>query len=486
MKTNYQALEPGTRENRLGSTICYEGTVRDLECKACQGLIGGQRRCISTASYCTHIVATENLASIENAVVIDHGPLGCAEGLMKWNAYGKQATTVRNLPHRNTKVYSTNLNEQDTIFGAVEKLRETALAAYERHHPDVIFIASSCLSNVIGEDFEGVIRELEADLPIPIGYAGCAGSKSISWSTGFDAEQHATFKALVKPPKKKQPDMVNVMDFYGIRKPLMDSLLGRLGLKTQYINAFATVEQFSHLSEALFTLSICVTLPSYMAGALESEYNVPFIQKFGYGIEGFEDWYRTIAKIAGKEDAAEQYIQKQREIFIPLLEPYKEKFKGKKVMIALGPGMAFQYARVCRELGFTVQHINAFHYDPVFRGKEETNISNLNSEEEDLPITIAQSQHFETIKELRFYNPDLLLTHVHGGSHIAMKLGIPTIEAYDAFGYEAIYNMAQLMDDLMSNTNFQKKLADHSTFYLSKSFNALNNESFIINEGEKI
>jgi len=486
MIQNYRSAEPVIRERRLGSTTCYEGTVADLEQRGCNGCGDGQKRCYSTATYCSHIIAVNNLAVIRNVVIVDHGPLGCSSGMMKWNANYKLSCKRRGEKYNNLHVISTNLTESDTIFGAVEKLRDAVKFAYERYKPDVIFITASCAASVIGEDFESVIPELSETIPIPIGFCGCAGVRSKLWATGFDAEQHATFKTLVKPPREKRHNVVNFIDFLGAPKAFINDVLGRLGLRVQFLNSFATVEDFTHISESLATTSICRTLPSYLGGALEREYGVPFLKEdFAIGISGFERWYRAIAKLAGKEKEAEDYIKEQRAIYLPLIESHKTKFAGKKAMVSMGPGFAFELVRLCNEIGLEVVHANSFHYDPVLDSADEKAVAALNASGINVDISVEDAQHYATIKRLKHYKPDIVITRVHGAQNPALRLGIPFINlaSVDTFGYAATLASVGLLADEMENTNLQRKIAARTDFHLSEKFNILNKNSFVSEVG---
>lgn len=475
---NLNVLEAANRETRLGSTIVYEGNVSDLIKGNCAGC-SGQKRCFSTAASCSHYTATHELAVVKNCVVVDHGPLGCSAGIIRWSLNYRAATKPNQEPFDDLKVFSTNLKEADTVFGAINKLYDTVRKAYKRHKPDVIFITSTCMSSTIGEDFESAIEVLRDEIPVPIVFVGCAGAKSKLWATGFDSEQHAIFNALVKPPKEKR-NTVNFIDFLHPGAPYIRFLLGKLGLEPLYVNAFATVDDFAHLSESVCTTSICYNLASYMGTALEEVYGVPLIRdEYGSGIEGFDNWYRAIARTVGKEDIANAYIQEQKEKYLPRIEKYKKILKGKKAVVGMGSGFAFETMRVLKELGMEVLHTYAYHFDPKLDNGQTDYLDKFAEGSSDTAVTIADAQHYETIRTIKKFNPDIVVIRVHGAQQFAMRLGYPTVTAMTVFGYEGVLALAERIVDEIANNNFAQKLSEHTSFQLKANFEDALDKGFI-------
>lgn len=105
-----------------------------------------------------------------------------------------------------------NLEERDTVFGAVEKLANTVREVYERVHPKAIFITTSCASGIIGDDVEGTAKELSEELGIPVVGCFCEGFKSRIWTAGFDSAYHSIVN--VKPPERKRTKLIS-SNFWG-------------------------------------------------------------------------------------------------------------------------------------------------------------------------------------------------------------------------------------------------------------------------------
>jgi nitrogenase molybdenum-iron protein alpha chain len=459
---NLDQFECASRENRLGSITCYAGTMRDLVGKARCGRLQKGTRCFNTTGQCSHFDAVDHLSVVEGAVVIDHAPAGCSTGHIMWNSFGRRVASVIGKTPKNVIVVSTNMDESDTVFGSVEKLRQAILFANRRHHPKVIFVTGSCVSAIIAEDIQSVIEELQDEIGVPIAYASCEGIRSKMWSSGFDAAQHAMSKALLKPPREKS-NTVNFIVFWPTIQLFLNPALEALGLEPLFISGYATPEDYARASQSVATVGQCGVLTSYLGGALEEKYNVPFIREhFPYGIDGFESWYRQLAALVGKQGEAEDYIKSQREKYLPEIESLREKLSGKRAVIALGPGMAFEFIKILRDLGMNVVHAVGYHFDPILDGGtvENSPVAVYARDAEDLDVSIGDAQQHEFYKIVKKYGPDVIISRGHGSNIWAARLGAATVEysssAHCLYAYAGLIELGHKILDELGNGNMLK------------------------------
>ena len=305
------------RENRLGSITGFVGDLQTLVNKSEDGTLRNRERCFSQSSSCLSGCALNALAAIRNVAVVYHAPAGCTA--MASNdavKFGQIAARVNKTT--NSVFVCTDLNEKDTVFGAVNDLRKIILHTYEAYKPDAIFVSTSCVSGVTGEDVDGVAIDLDAELPIPVIPVHCEGFKSRIWASGFDISDHAILQGIVKPPKEKRR-FINIKNFYESARPQITKIFNEVfDAEPQFLYCNSTIEELSHLSENLATVCICGTLGTYLGNALEETYGVPYVRTINHsGITGFETWLRGIGDAIGKRAEVEAYIEKQRAIFIP-------------------------------------------------------------------------------------------------------------------------------------------------------------------------
>jgi nitrogenase molybdenum-iron protein alpha chain len=364
----------------------------------------------------------------------------------------------------------TDMNEADTILGATDNLKDVIRETYHRYHPKVIFIGASCVSGVIGEDLDGVLDDLSEEINIPIAPIHCEGFKSQIWATGFDLAQHAILKYIVKPPVKK----TNKVNIYGFTQGLawntradIKRLFDILGLEPTYLPASVSVEELEHLSEAVATVTTCSTLGSYLGIGLEKAYGVPFIRSLPpHGIVGYNDYARKLAKLVGKEAEIEEYLKDEAELYLPKLEIIKEQLRGKRAMIAMGPGFGANYTRILQEFGLVVEHVSAWHLDTEYDdGLRPAGLQYLmDNSPNNFSYSVNDLQNFEFMNTLNRVNPDVFISRHPGSTVWAMKLGIPAYCVYDeynSFGYKGTLRFAQTLLNIIINRSFSTNLAKH-------------------------
>jgi len=93
--------------------------------------------------------------SIEDAVPLIHGPVGCA--------FQRKINPFRPyLPFYETPC--TDMNDVDVVYGGEDKLSLGIRETYEKYHPNLIVVLTTCPSDLIGDDFKAVIEERKAKL----------------------------------------------------------------------------------------------------------------------------------------------------------------------------------------------------------------------------------------------------------------------------------------------------------------------------------
>jgi nitrogenase molybdenum-iron protein alpha chain len=395
--------------------------------------------------------------------IVNHAPSGCAASASTVLTNQTQLAAKRGLSY-DTVILGTDMNESDTIFGAGGSLRDTILETYRRYKPAAVFVTTSCVSGIIGEDVDSVIAEAEEELPVPVVPIHCEGFKSKVWATGFDAVDHAILSKIVKPPREKG-SFVNFKNFNESAREDIVEMFRAIGTDVFMIYSNTTLEELSHVSEALATISICGTLASYLGNGLEQQYGVPYIKTINpLGVTGFEAWFREIGKVIGKEAEAEAYIENQREIYLPKLEEVKKKLQGLHVILGMGSSFAFQVARVVQELGMEVDYVASWHYDSRYDdGSPPPHVQYLAEHSpRNIEVSVADQQNFEILNILNRYKPDLYIARHPGTTVWAIKQGVPSIfmaDEYMSFGYKRTLSFAHNILDRVTNRSFEKNLS---------------------------
>ncbi len=117
-------------------------------------------------------------------VNITHGPIGC--GFYSWltrrNQTDASAEGAENfIPY----CFSTDMQDQDIIFGGEKKLEAAIQEAYDLFHPKAITVFATCPVGLIGDDIHAVCRKMKAKFGDCNVFAfSCEGYKGVSQSAG--------------------------------------------------------------------------------------------------------------------------------------------------------------------------------------------------------------------------------------------------------------------------------------------------------------
>lgn len=418
------------------------------------------------------MTALSSVLALKDTIVIDHAPVGCSGTYLVLGAGLDLNVPFPDGSYRpQARMITTGLTESDTIFGADEKLRCAVRAAYKRHDPKEIYIATSCVSAIIGEDVYESARELSRELGIPVEVAGTAGMRSKMWATGFDAYAHAVGKTRFKPSAKKT-DTVIYSGFAPVSVDEIRPMFKRFGLDVLCLTGGGSIEDFAKASSAVASFGQCDVQASYFCNYLEQAYGVKYfhVHQPNGGI-GFERFMRDFGDFMGMPNVAEDIISKEKEKYSSRIEALKRELAGKRALVALGSGYTYEAVRMLGEIGMDAVHAIAYHYDPTIDTADDHPYPSAAADVHELKLdadtSVNNSQAMETYLVIKKYNPDIVISRAHGAGSWASKYGIPTLDmglGINIIGYRGLHLLADGIASVLRNTNFFRKLGER---YLS-------------------
>jgi len=460
--------EPGVaiRERRLGSITGYHGTAEDLVRRSQAGTLRDRGRSFTQAGTCSSFCATLQLSLIQDAVVINHAPAGCAADFPMFNLYNRYGQVKRRLDVANARLFTTNLTEQDTIFGATQKLLAAIHEAYRRFQPRAIFVTASCASGIVGEDLESTIEQAQAELGVPVASVNCEGFRSQVWATGWDAAYNAILHKVVRPARAKRPELVNIITFIG--EDYFSELLRPLGLVPNLVVPFTTVEQLKRLSEAAATAQMCSTLGTFLAAGLEREFGVPEIKSPPpYGLAATDGWLREVARVTAATGSVEEVIAAERRAIAVELEILRARFAGVKAFVAAGPSHGHSFMSVLQDLGMQLVGGCMLHHDPKLDNGDPAadTLGHVVKHYGNVRYGVCNKQSYEIVNLIRRLKPDVLVVRHPSLVVSCAKLGIPTFFVDDehlALGYRGLIRYGRKISDWLRNPSIERTLARHA------------------------
>ncbi len=387
-----------SKEQRLGSINAYHGKVSELFKENEKGSLPLLHRRFQQTENCLLMQTASRILSIRNATVIVHGPIGCSRPLVGYREIFLNIPESLNRPANvDLNWLSTNLTEHDVVYGGADKLRAAILEAEKRYAPRAIFIITTCTSGVIGDDIEGTITSVRDRVKATIVPIHCESFKSQISQTAFDAMAHGVVKYLVKPPQRKQEDLVAIpapFSFTWRDRIETSRVLEKVGLRALYIPDFASVEDIEALAEVAVVAPTCRSYGDYWQRALHEKFDVPyFTGPIPVGIKNTELWLRQIAQYTGKEEEIEALIQEELEAIQPELEALRSQLKGRdaSILVAAGQPRITFTPRLAHELGLEVKAIQTLELDPTIVDE----LKDVYDDVGDFEIHVSNWQPFE-------------------------------------------------------------------------------------------
>jgi len=130
----------------------------------------------AAAGGCAFDGAKITLQPITDVAHLIHGPIAC-EG-NSWDSRGARSSG----PQLYRTSFTTNMNEQDIIFGGEKHLYKAIKEIVEKYDPPAVFVYQTCVPSMIGDDLEAVCKAASKKLckpVIPINVPGFVGSKNL-------------------------------------------------------------------------------------------------------------------------------------------------------------------------------------------------------------------------------------------------------------------------------------------------------------------
>ena len=424
---------------------CKEGSGK-LKCdeESVSGTVS-QRACV----YCGARVV---LNPITDAFHIVHGPIGCAS--YTWDIRGSLSSGEEH--YRNS--FSTDLREKDVIFGGEPKLSGAIREIVEEFSPKVIFIYSTCIVGVIGDDVEAVCRESEKKYGIrviPVQSPGFLGHKSM----GYKAACNALIRLMgekLKVSEKQRLAGVNMLGDFNLAGEMwiIMGYLKKLGVPVNArITGDSNCEELLKAPYARLNIVQCAGSMTFLAKRMEELYGVPYIEISFYGIEDTVLSLQRIAHAIGDKAVkrrTDEFIKKEVEAINKELEYYRARLKGKKAAIYVGGGFkAISLIKQFKDLGIDTVMVGT----QTGKAEDYEIIKNLSDEG---TVILDDTNPYELEKFIKEKGADILVGGVKERP-LAYKLGIAFCDhnherRHPLCGFEGSVNFAKEIDTSINSS----------------------------------
>ena len=317
------------------------------------------------------------LGPTRDIVNITHGPIGC--GFYSWLTRRNQ-TYAPTDEHDNFMPYcfSTDMQDENIIFGGEKKLRAAIQEAYDLFQPKAIAVFSTCPVGLIGDDVHQVSAEMKEKLGINVFAFSCEGYKGVSQSAGHHIANNQIFKHVVgqdDTPRGKWS--INLLGEYNIGGDafLIEDLFRRCGIDlVATFSGNSTYDQFANAHMAKLNCVMCHRSINYVADMIEKKYGSPWIKVNFIGAGATAKSLRKIAEYFNDNkltEKVERVISEEYPAVAEAQKKYRPLCEGKKVMLFVGGSRAHHYQELFSELGMeTVAAGYEFAHRDDYEGRD--------------------------------------------------------------------------------------------------------------------
>jgi nitrogenase molybdenum-cofactor synthesis protein NifE len=222
------------------------------------------------------------------------------------------------------------------------------------------------------------------------------------------------------------------------------SLLEKLGIRVlSKITGDARYKEISYAHRAKLNVMICSKALLNMARKMEERYGIPYIEESFYGIEDINRCLRNIAAKLGDPDLqarTEKLIAEENAALDIALAPYRDRLKGKRVVLYTGGVKSWSIISAAKDLGIEVVATSARKSTE----EDKARIKRLLGKD---GIILEQESPKEILRIVKETQADMLIA---GGrnQYTALKARIPFLDInqerhHPYAGYAGMLEMAR-------------------------------------------
>jgi nitrogenase molybdenum-iron protein beta chain len=277
--------------------------------------------------FCT-LGSQQTVLAIEGALPILHAGPGCSSKL--WSGLSFCNGFQGSGHFGGGAVPSSNVSEQEAVFGGTGRLQELIQGALKVMDADLFVVLTGCVPDLVGDDTGQVVKKFQAQ-GVPIVYAETGGFKGTTYQ-GHELVLKAIIDQFVTPTAIKIPSLVNVWSvvpnldpFWSGNLQSLKELLSGIGLEANILFGPGSggVKAWRQIPAAQFNLVVSPWVGVKTAEYLQAKFDTPFFHYpvLPIGATETSQFLRAVGEFAGIDpETIEQYVTNQESNFFYYLE----------------------------------------------------------------------------------------------------------------------------------------------------------------------
>jgi nitrogenase molybdenum-iron protein NifN len=438
----------------------------------------------NACKLCRPLGAALAFKGIEGAVPFLHGSQGCATYMRRY---------IISHFREPVDIASSSLGEKEAVYGGGPNLKKGILNVMKKYRPAVVGVATTCLTETIGDDADRLVREFKAefaDLDLPEIVSVSTPAFGGSHMEGFHAAVRAVAEQIATEPEPTAaanlfPGFVSPEDLRHLKEICADFALP-VTILPDYSDTLdgptledyrdipeggTPLSQLRHMAGAPATIEFGRTLsPEKSAGGLlQARHGVRlFSIGLPIGLRETDAFFAALEEITGRPTPRRHALERGR-----LLDAYVDGHKylsGKRAVVYGEEDLVVGIAAFLAEIG--VRPVLAASGGSS--GRLSHSIAAVcEAIPGEAPEVLEDVDFHDIVEHARGREPDLVFGNSKGYRVLARELGIPLIRVgfpvHDRFGAQRLrhvgYRGALALFDAVVNAVLEKSQDDSTVGY---------------------
>jgi nitrogenase molybdenum-cofactor synthesis protein NifE len=408
----------------------------------------------AAAGGCAFDGAKIVLQPITDVAHLIHAPLAC-EG----NSWDNRGAASSGASLWRTS-FTTDLTELDIVMGQGErKLFRAIREISENYAPPAIFVYSTCVTALIGDDIEAVCRRAaeKFGLPVvPVNAPGFVGSKNLGNKLAGEALLDHVIGT--EEPDDVTPYDVNILGEFNLSGEfwMVKPLLEKLGMRIRAcIPGDARYHDVATAHRAKATMMVCSTALINLARKMEERFGIPYFEGSFYGISDTSEALRELARLLVQQGAppellerTESLIEEEEAAAWAALEGFRPRLEGRRVLLNTGGVKSWSVVHALQEIGIEIVGTSVKKSTP----EDKERIKQILKDENHMFDSMAPRDLYAMLAE---HKADIMLS---GGrtQFIALKAKMPWLDInqerhHPYAGYDGMVELVRQIDIAIHN-----------------------------------
>ena len=256
--------------------------------------------------------------------------------------------------HGRDKVYSLALDEKDVVFGAQNKVEKAIKDIIQIENPEAIMIVTTCVPELIGEDYSSIEFSLQNEIDIPVFVVNTEHFKCNSHIPGMSRALKSLSSVM---ENSKVKDGVNILGHRqkNVENTELVKILNENNVKINtVIPSKCSIDDIKSCTKSKLNI-VTDMIALDLAETMKSKFDMDYIYFDKHMDKStIKENYKKFSKILNIN--IENILEEQEKEYDILFEECKNILQGKKIIYGNTPMMALE----------TVDFLNELGLEPVF------------------------------------------------------------------------------------------------------------------------